>query len=319
MVAKLTGMEWLKTQINKIEATNSQFKAQIEQIMKIKPDIYNEFRQWTPLKLILLNYTLDVCTPIIANMIKRDSFFKEMYFVDLFAGSGINRVKGTKDFIIGSPLIAALNYGKTYSGMYFCDSNTNYSEALDLRMATLNNTKLYVKKGTYEQFLPEIISKVNQSGVYSLFFIDPHSTEFSWDSMKQVLEIRSDILFNFMTSEIARIWGLAKAGKGGDETLTTLFGDDSWRSATNTEELVKIYAVNIQKVRQNAVINTVKVRAAKFNFSYDLFFITNQTKGENRWMRAIDKAKTEIEKNSDESVKSALDIVKHRQRELFSY
>ncbi|HII16259.1 MAG TPA: three-Cys-motif partner protein TcmP [Nanoarchaeota archaeon] len=319
MAAKLTGMAWLRTQITKIETTKSQFKTQIEQIMKIKPEVYNEFREWTPLKLILLNYTLDVCTPIIANMLKRDSFFKEMYFVDLFAGSGINRVKDTKDFIIGSPLIAALNYGKTYSGMYFCDSNTNYSEALDLRMATLNNTKLYVKKGSYDQFLPEIISKVNQSGVYSLFFIDPHSTEFSWDSMKQVLEIRSDILFNFMTSEIARTWGLAKAGKGGDETLNNVFGDDSWRLAESTEDLVSIYAVNILKARPNAIFNIVKVRAAKFNFRYDLFFITNQTKGENQWMRAIEKAKQEIERNSDESVKVALDLVKGRMKDLFSF
>ena len=86
---RLTGMEWLKKWMKKLEITNSKFGPQISRIISISPEVYNEFREWTPLKLILLNYSLDVCTTIIKNT----SFFEEMYYIDLFAGSGINKIK----------------------------------------------------------------------------------------------------------------------------------------------------------------------------------------------------------------------------------
>lgn len=187
---KLTGMEWLKKWIKELEVTNSRFKDEIQQITKIKPDIYNEFKEWTPLKLILLNYTLNVCTAIIKNT----HFFKKSYYVDLFAGSGINKIKGTEDFLIGSPLIASLNHSDEYSSMIFYEIEPPYSDALDLRLKVLKRNNLNVIKKDYELCLGDILEKVSDRNTYSFFFIDPYCMEFKWNVMKKVLQVRSDII-----------------------------------------------------------------------------------------------------------------------------
>ena len=307
-------MEWLKKWIKELEVTSSKFKDQIEQITKIKPEVYNEFREWTPLKLILLNYALNVCTTIIKNM----PFFEGMYYVDLFAGSGINKIKDKDDFLMGSPLIASLNHSDTYDSMIFCEKDPSYSQALDLRLKVLKKNNLILMKKEYEGCLDSILKKVGNKN-YSFFFIDPHCMEFSWHFMKKVLKVRSDIIFTFMSSEVYRAVGLANSGIGKGEGLNGFFGDDSWKKADSVEELVQIYKKNILKERYDAPIRTIKIKSEQLNFCYHLFFITNKTKGGNNWLGAIDKAKTEIETNSDIAVKATLDIVKRRQSELSSF
>lgn len=122
-----------------------------------------------------------------------------------------------------------------------------------------------------------------------------------------------------MSSEIFRAVGLANTGIGEGEGLTKFFGDESWKAANDTDDLIEIYKKNILKERPEAPIRTIKIKSEQFNFCYHMFFITNKTKGDNQWLRAIDKVKKEIEKNSDKLVKMALNIVKKRQSELSQF
>ena len=92
--------------------------------------------------------------------------------------------------------------------------------------------------------------------------------------------------------------------------------DKNYIGETGDDE---IYKENILKKRPNAPIRIIKVKSEQFNFCYHLFFITNETKGGNSWLIAIDKAKKEIEANSDVIVIKALDIVKKRQAELSQF
>ena len=148
--------------------------------------------------------------------------------------------------------------------------------------------------------------------------MDPNNTEFSWNSMKLLLQARTDIIFNFMSNQIRRTAGLCKAGTSDGKVLDNFFGDNSWRNwQSGDEDLLQIYMDNIYKERKDAVIKTIKIKSAKHGFCYFLLFITNKTRSENPWLRAIDKAKAEIESNSDKSVEMALDIIKNRQKTLF--
>lgn len=311
----LTRMEWLKKQIKELEITNSEFKDQIEKMSEIAPEVYNEFQAWTPLKLILLNYSLDVCTKIV----NKAFIFKNKYFIDLFAGSGINKIKDSEDFLIGSPLIASLKYFNGYDCLYFCEADKKLFSALESRVSSLKRENLKIKKEDCNVLLDQIIEEIEGDLNYAFFFIDPHCMEFNWENMKKVLALRSDIIFTFMSSEINRALGYAQSGLGGDKRLTNFFGNNSWKKANDAEELLNIYKDNILKERPNAIIKTIKIQSTKFNFYYYLFFITNETKNKNPWLKAIDKAKTEIESNSDEAIKMALDIVKRRQTELSAF
>lgn len=310
----LTNIEWLKKHIKKLEITNSEFKDKISEIVKIKPLIYNEFRHWTPLKLILLNYALDVCTMII----NKSPSFKKMYYVDLFAGSGINKIKEKEDFLIGSPLIATLKYSDKYTKMFFCENNSDYYGALKLRLEFLKKENLDLIPQDCNNCLDNILNEITNPRDYTFFFIDPYCMEFYWESMKKVLQTRSDIIFTFMSNEIKRALGSAKKQKR-EFTITKFFGDKSWEKADDAEQLVEIYKENILKERSNGIVRTIKIQSKEFGFCYHLFFITNKTSGKNPWLKAIESAKKEIENNSDLAVKSALDIVKKRQAEIFQF
>ena len=112
---------------------------------------------------------------------------------------------------------------------------------------------------------------------------------------------------------------MANAGKSDGKKLIDMFGDESWKNAKTEEDFVEIYKNKILEERKDAPVRVIKVQSKKFHFSYHLFFITNKTSGGNQWLRAIDKAKEEIEANSDKAVMMALDIVKKRQKDLFGF
>ena len=82
-------MSWFQDQLKKIEAKNSRYKEEFEKIGNIQRDAFNEFHEWTPLKLIFLHYVMAIYTAII----HKSPYFKHMYYADLFAGSGINKMK----------------------------------------------------------------------------------------------------------------------------------------------------------------------------------------------------------------------------------
>lgn len=309
---KITGMDWLKKHMQQLEVTNSQFKTDIEEIMKIQPDIYNEFNEWTPLKLVLLNYALDVCTSIIKN------YFDDKYYVDLFAGSGMNKMKNKKDFLIGSPLISTLKYRDKFSKLFFCENNLSLFDALKERMDYFKEQKLSVTPKNCNDCLNDIIKEIDNNGSYSFFFIDPHCMEFNWESMKKVLNLRSDIVFTLMSGQIIRTVQLAKKYKEcAGEGLNVFFGDESWKSIESTDDLVKVYSENIVKEKDDCIVKDIKIQSKKFNFVYHMLFITHKTKNGSPWLRALEKPKKEIESNSDKSVEMALELITKRQRTLF--
>lgn len=320
MAKNLTGMNWLKKQIGKLEVSTSNHSETIDEIKTMSPKVYNEFQAWTPLKLILLNYSLTTCSTIITSIIKNRSYiFDKMYYVDLFAGSGFNKIKGpNNDFFVGSPFIALLNHLEKFDGLFFCEANKKFNDALQKRLDYFKNTKINLSNGDYKDSLDDILKIVSQNKSYSFFFIDPYSMEFDWGSMEKILNVRSDIIFNFMTGNIIRDVCAGK-GRRNNKVLDGFFGSNTWKKINTDDELIEFYIQKIKSKRKNAVVRTIKVHSKKHGFRYHLFFITTETKGGTSWIRAIEKAKSEIESQSDIAVELALDIVKKRQRDLSSF
>lgn len=315
MAEKLEGMSWLKKQIKQLEASSSKFKDTIEELKFIHPGVYNEFGYWTPLKLILLNYVFDVCSIII----NKQPIFKKMYYVDLFAGAGLNKMRETSDFLIGSPLITALTHGDKYDKMFFCENDEKLFSALKARMDYLKKNNLDYLYGDCNINLDKILKTINEErNTYSFFFIDPYTTEISWDSMKKILQTRSDIVFTLMNTQILRNIGYANTLKSEQviNKLNNFFGDNSWKKIRSYEEINDLYIKNINKERKDAIILSVKVMSLKYGFFYDVIFITNKTKGGCPWLKAIETVKKEIESHSDEAVELAMAIIKNRQQTL---
>lgn len=81
-----------------------------------------------------------------------------------------------------------------------------------------------------------------------------------------------------------------------------------------TKTSVDIYKENILKIRPNGIVESINI-----GDYYDLIFVTNKTKGNNKWMQGIIQAKTEIEKNSKEAVRISLSKFFEGQKDLESF
>lgn len=310
---RIKDIDWLKFHIGRIEQKNSRFKDELNILKDIDKGTYNEFQYWTPLKLIVLNYLLDICTKI------SRKYFKNICYIDLFAGSGIDHFKNKKDdFLMGSPLISVLNYGHIYDKMIFCENDSESFKALDLRLKFLKRTNIDVIPGCCNKTLTKIITGIGKKD-WAFIFVDPYCLEFDWNSMKTLLGLRSDILFTFMSKLMFDRVVSAEKTKESNRGLDRFFGDNSWESANSPEDLVEIYKRNIIKERPWAVIEVIKIQSTKRNFYYHLFFITNQTKGEMKWLKPIKELKEKIENYSDEAVKISLDMITRGQTELASW
>lgn len=303
----LKGMPWLNKRVSRIEETSSNFEKEIKEIKNIEKGVVNEFKPWTPLKLAFLDFTLDVCA-IVANR----KFIKKNY-IDLFAGSGMNKIEGRyEDYFIGSPFISLLNHRDKFTKFFFCEKDIYFFKALKKRIGVLElaNCELYC--GDCNHKLDDILNKINKTRSYNFFFIDPSKLEFSWESMGKILKIRSDILLTFMPRAAWRSVTAQQKTGNKSPALDRFFGNSSWKKAIREEDLVEIYKMNILKERKDAIIISTRINS-KRGFNYYLFFITHQTRGNNPWLDPIRSAKEEIEKNSDSAIKTLLDIIKKRQ------
>jgi three-Cys-motif partner protein len=308
-------MTWLKEQLKKIESETSKYKEEINAIRTVLPDVYNEFQEWTPLKLIFLHYVMAIYTAIMS----RSNIFKNIYYVDLFAGSGINKTRRGEHFLIGSPFIATLNHRDKYRTFFLCEPDKTFVDALTKRLEKTGITNARVIPQDCNGVIDEILGEMKKTrNNHALFFIDPFAMEFRWESFEKVLKIRSDVLFVFMTSSIFRAWKAAEAQpEYNTKALNSFYGDASWKAANCESDLLTIFKSRILSVRCDGVIESVEIKGKGFH--YEVIFITNKTKHDNPWLKGVQKAKKEIERNSSEAVKNTLEVLSNKQSDLESF
>jgi three-Cys-motif partner protein len=239
-----------------------------------------------------------------------------MYYVDLFAGSGINKTKKGKYYLIGSPFIATLNYRNKYDKFFFCETKKEYAKTLNDRLDSIKIQNKKVFSEDCNEALNDILLELSEvQNRHILFFIDPFSLEFKWESMIKVLALRSDIVFVFMTSQIVRAWkGALAQPEHLTKVLDTFYGDQSWKNAECEGDLLTIYKNKIQMARSECVLESVEIKGKGFH--YEVLFITHKTKQDNPWLKGILKAKKEIEHNSDQAVKVTLEVISQKQADL---
>src|SRR3989339_1063898 len=158
-------MAWLDKQIGKLDKTKSQFNEEISIVLNTCPSICNEFQEATPLKLILLNWALSIYAPIIKK------HFDKMFYIDLFAGSGVNKMKSRKDYLIGSPFISILPHRGQFNKFFFCETDPAYCSALNQRLSLIQDVKFEICPVDYQKVLDKVLEEIRrESGRSHIFF-----------------------------------------------------------------------------------------------------------------------------------------------------
>jgi three-Cys-motif partner protein len=106
-------------------------------------------------------------------------------YVDLYAGSGLCRIKGRDQVLLGSPLIA-LSVDAPFDRYVFCESDPDRFSALKARVerSYAKHAPLLIP-GKFEEHIDEICSMIPGKSL-ALCFVDPFDCDFDIDNLKTI-------------------------------------------------------------------------------------------------------------------------------------
>jgi three-Cys-motif partner protein len=299
----------------------------INEVAEKGGNISNEFKKWTPLKLCGLSYFAGGYASILARL-KREFPNLNVLYIDLFSGSGINRIDDIT--IVGSPLAcidSATNRNVTFDAMYFNDSNPEYCAALQERLEFLSEIdpfrwicgKYRILNKDCNEALEEIVEYLNQRRFINyLAFIDPYKWEISWDSLEKLLSIEyGDVMITLQALLVAKEIGKYLKSKPPSlgETISRFLGEEneSILEGLGTELALKDYYIGkIRRYRKFVV--DIKIRSG--NCSYKYFLIFASRKENPPWASYITKMKDFVESFSGDLVNASFEYLTGKTRRL---
>jgi len=302
LVNIVSEFDWLKSKLDRL--------MQVGKDLVTTSNVYSPGRTWTPLKLILLSYYVDVYTKIIPK------YFDNMFYLDLLAGAGIDEIKETRDKVTGSPIIAATFSHSPFSKLFLIEMDDDRASALESRMRRiLTADKFEVLTGDANVRVDDLLHHLRNKRSHYLAFVDCQGLDIWWNTMEKLLQFPGDIVFVHQTAEINRVCGKAKQSQADAECLNRFYGTSctphDW-GKEDRESLCARYEEDLKRKRDM----TIPIKIKSNSFHYDVIFATKKTKGGSPWLNAVYTAKQKVEKFTGKAVNNALDILAGRSTEI---
>jgi three-Cys-motif partner protein len=302
----------------------------LDEVAKAGDNVYNEFKQWTPLKLIGLSYFAGGYAQILGNL-KKEHKNLHVVYIDPFSGCGINKIEGQNVLIAGSPLIcidSVTNRGVEFDRMFFNDVNPEFSSSLKKRLEFLSDVDPFcwiadsycVYNKDCNDALKDIVYYLNEKRFINyLAFLDPYKWEISWSMMEELLSIEyGDIMMTFQARLVAKEIGkyLKQGIPSLGDNIRRFLGEKNENAIEKlgTEKAVRKYY--LEKIREHRkFVLDIKVKSGKRkSFWYYLVFASR--KKDPPWKRYIIEMKKLVESFSGDLVGSSLDYQMGRTQRL---
>lgn len=302
-------------------------------LVKICPDVYYPAKHWAPLKIACLSSYLHTCfIPIQGSRKKKQRL--NIYFIDLLANSGVNRIDHCKncdseknsaaclrkrcrarefynDPFIGSPIVAAA--AKTpFNKMYFVDKEAAECDALEKRLHFLRQTPEHsainysVIKGDCNGAVDSIFEDIGETALKFhsiLAFVDNAGFNAKWDTIAKLASQYSDLIINFPTAEIKREFGAARSGRGHKE-LDLFFGEKNILELCNEDNCLEFYVNKLKSMGRP--VQTVAIKADELSFHYHLIItVKKESPGFYKFLESIKK----FESYNSKDIEAAIDIL----------
>jgi three-Cys-motif partner protein len=155
--------------------------------------------------------------------------WRELHYVDLFAGAGIARIKTTDELVYSSALLAARTRFP-FTRLHLCDSKQSNVEALRRRLAVLplaNTPRLLL--GDANDKIDELLSQVPTRHALCMTFADPFGLHLDFDTVKAVATRQSDLVVLIADNmDALRNWEAYYDGNP-NSNLDRFMGEPGWR------------------------------------------------------------------------------------------
>ncbi len=198
----------------------------------------------------------------------RNSKWRRRIYIDLFAGPGKCFDRDTREYFLGSPLLA-LTTEYPFTDYFFVDMDKENLETLETRSEKTKVPKENLhflvgdaSKKVYDvtRFIREIDSQYipNVWPSLNLAFLDPNGLELEWQIVAQLAQIkRMDLIIHYSQQGVERMV-LRSINSPTQTKLDKFFGDnDVWRSVYNKHKdsaggyhraLINHYKSNLKKL-----------------------------------------------------------------------
>ena len=214
-------------------------------------------------------------------------------YIDLFAGPGMDRVKGSpQETFDGSP-IRMLKLRQQFTHYAFVDQDLEHIQALRRRSASLiSQDQVLFRPGDCND--PRVVAEIRKfipESALTLMFVDPFAFNIEFKTVAALTaKRRVDIIVNFQTVALRR------ATKVGTRKITDLFGDNGrWESIYESapdrpKALLAHYGSRLSTLGYQAdAAATVPIRDSRGIVQYYLFFASKDALGINFWKKTVKK------------------------------
>jgi len=150
---------------------------------------------WAMRKLTILSNYLKMVTTAMRSPMQK---WRALHYIDLFSGSGKNRIRESGKIILGSPLLA-VSQVHPFDTCYFVDLNPIALDALRRRCATTTNKtriKYFPEDGNKAVLrIAAEIKGIDQQYImgkgwsFNVAFIDPYALQLEWDTIKTLAKM----------------------------------------------------------------------------------------------------------------------------------
>jgi three-Cys-motif partner protein len=155
-----------------------------------------------------------------------------LIYVDLFAGSGRSRIRGTTRIVPASPLLVLRNPA-SFSRYIFCEMNREKADALRSRVqAAQTDRDVRIIVGDANACVADILRAIPADGTLCFCFADPFAlSNLHFETIRGLSKRRADHLILIPTGMDANRNIDQHYSKETNRILDDFLGDDHWRPA----------------------------------------------------------------------------------------
>lgn len=279
-----------------------------------------DYKHHTILKLITVCYYAGVFLKIV-NKRKNSS----SVYVDLFAGTGLVKIKDSKDDQImpGSPLIAA-QAESPFEYIICVEQNKEACAILKTRLKQTNHPNFKVIHGDCNKNISEVIDsiKANVCNPILLTFVDPEGLQIKFATLKKLNKAfpKCDFIVNVNSSAVVRVTGKIKKGiHNVSDNLKEYYDYDVQKILYDLQSgqgPQDIYKKLINEVLGKTIGDTIKIRGIGIKIAYYILGYSRETAAQAPYMDAFTALTKRFSKIDATMVRRELDKIYNRQASL---
>ena len=223
----------------------------------------------------------------------KDRNWGSLHYIDLFAGAGIERIRGA-GLEWGSPLIAAQTR-LPFARIHVCEKNRKRFEALKERINRYPqpNTPQLIH-GDANLVVNDILNEIPDDSL-TLAFLDPFGLHLNFETIQQLSARRADLIIFFPDHlDALRNWENVYKGKP-DSNLDRTLGTNTWLNELS-ESARDNWAQVLQDIYQRQIrsltyteFETERISNSQGRFLYKLLFCANHPFASELWRKTAKK------------------------------